>query len=523
MKIGVLLFVLALLNSCSFGQTFTRSELPADLSTPWEIQYGPDTMLWLTESGGRVSRVDPVSGVKTVVYTALDYFTGDPSETNSNCGPLPIGFGTLGLAMHPDFLNPQNAYIYYMYSYNYGTAAAPETRFKIKRIKWDAISQTIVSDTTVVAGISNGYDHWGGRLLIVNQAGIPYLFVSVGDHGSSEDDDPSCYQPQSLNPNNHAQDPAYDNGKIHRFHLDGSIPADNPIAGNSFYTRGHRNPQGLMYHPDLHILYDIEHGDRTDDEINILEKGMNYGWKNVRGYHTDNNYPGEADYITNYVPNPQISNDHLVEPFYSFCATIQSTDPNYLSWCTVAPSDGIYYGSTAIPEWTNSLLVVTLKNGTTTDMEVYQFQLDSNGNLVPATSSNPNPKRFFGTDQELNGRLRDIAISPDGKIIYLVNNGGATSNTDKITVYTYDEVITPGSNGNDVVLFPNPAYDNVLIQSTSSAGFTYTIADLNGRVILESASLLEPVSVDISDWLQGMYFVHVVQEDKTYLLRLVKL
>ena len=69
----------------------------------------------------------------------------------------------------------------------------------------------------------------------------------------------------------------YQNGEIHRFNIDGSIPFDNPFPGNSFYTGGHRKPQGPIYNTQQDILYDVEHGDRTDDEINILMPGMNYG------------------------------------------------------------------------------------------------------------------------------------------------------------------------------------------------------------------------------------------------------
>ncbi len=344
--------------------------------------------------------------------------------------------------------------------------------------------------------------------MAIRRQGTPYLFLSIGDHGVSETNSPTCYNPQSDNPNNFAQDPSTDNGKIHRFNMDGSIPADNPIPGNSFYTRGHRNPQGLMYNTSLDILYDIEHGDRTDDEINTLYPGMNYGWKYVRGYHDDNNFPGEDAFISGYTPDPNIPNDSLVQAFYSWCATTPDTSSDFLNWCTVAPSDGIYYNSPGIPEWTNSLLVVTLKNGVSTDQELFQFKLQANGDLAPASAGNPNPKKFFANDQDINGRLRDIAVSPDGKKIYLVNNFGAP--TDKITVYTVDTVATgiAGIANEGIQYYPNPAHGFITITSDEPVK-QVLIYDLLGEEMIryEDDNL---TSLDISFLANGFYFSRMI-------------
>jgi glucose/arabinose dehydrogenase len=435
MKIICTLLMGLLLSLPSLAQSFLRSELPTTLSTPWEMTYGPDNFLWITESGGRVSRVNPATGDKKQVYKALDYFGGSPSERSPLCSNPNIGTGTLGLALHPDFLNRGTSYIYYVYSYNSGTTAAPATRFKIVRLTWDATQAAVVAHTDLVTDLPTGYDHLGGRLLAVRQRDATYLYFTTGDNGVSDTNSPDCYVPQTTNPNNRAQDPTAKNGKVHRFNIDGTIPADNPLPGNSFFTRGHRNPQGLMYNPTNGQVYDVEHGDRTDDEINLLVKGHNYGWKNVRGNH-DGNYPGELEYIRTYQPYPGIVGDKLEPAWYAWAATPQPSSSNLQDWRTIAPSDGLYYGSGGIPAWTNSFLVVTLKDGAATDQELYQVKLTPDGlHPAPTTTTDRNPKRFFGVDQALNGRLRDVAISPDGKTIYLVNNGGG--GRDKITVYTY--------------------------------------------------------------------------------------
>ncbi|AEA43079.1 PQQ-dependent sugar dehydrogenase [Fluviicola taffensis] len=514
------LFLLTLNSFFGVAQIFTRSELPTTLSAPWEITFGPDSMLWVTESNGRVSRIDPQTGNKTIVHSAADYFDGSPLENSPFCPSLGIGRGTLGLTLHPNFLTFGSSFIYFMYSYNSGTTANPDTRYKIRRLEWDLTTEQIIGFQDIITGISNGYDHWGGRILAVKRTNIPYLFVTIGDHGASETNSPQCYNPQTDNPNNFAQDPNTDNGKIHRFNMDGSIPADNPISGNSFYTRGHRNPQGLVYNKDLDLLYDIEHGDRTDDEINLLEKGMNYGWKDVRGYHADNNFPGESNYVTNYVPNPLISNDHLVEPIYSICAVQIPNSNNGNSWCTVAPSDGAHYTSTAIPTWTNSILLVTLKDGDFTDMEVYQFKLNTQGTIAPSTSQNPNPKKYFAEDQQLNGRLRDIAVSPDGKKIYLINNGGGTLNTDKITVYTV--VDTTNNQPLAFKIYPNPSNGTIHIQLPEIKPSSIQIFDARGAKIKEIETFSELVTLDISELKAGLYWLSYQSETLKRVQKFVK-
>ncbi len=505
------------------SQSFIRTELPTTVSFPWEIAVAPDHYLWITESGGKVSRVDPITGEKTIIYTASDYFSGSAREIWPYCHKPQIGNGTLGMALDPDFLDPAFAYIYFVYSYNQGSEQIPETHFRIKRLKWDAIANKITEDTNIVNRLSTGYDHLGGRLMAIKQHDQVYIYLSLGDHGISEQNAPDCYVPQSANPNNLAQNPQTQNGKIHRFNRDGSIPNDNPLPGNSFFTRGHRNPQGLMYHPQLNILYDIEHGDRTDDEINVLKKGMNYGWKWVRGYHEDNSYPGESDFVRNYTPHPDLLNDALIEPFYAWC-TIPDTSSNYLDWCTVAPSDGIFYGSTAISEWTNSLLVVTLKDGVSTDRELYQFQLNDSGDLVPSIPAKPNPKRFFASDQQLNGRLRDIAVSNDGKTIYLINNGGA--DRDKISVYTYDSTQTgighPDGNIN-LKLLSNPVNQQVKIEGLPKiqVSDSYQILDMQGRQLL--SGILTDNLIPVAELNTGMYILSIQLDRNFYNFKFIKI
>jgi glucose/arabinose dehydrogenase len=471
------------------------------LSIPWEITYGPDGYLWISEAQGVVSRVHPKSGEKKVVHKALDYADGSPLEKSPHCYQPKIGSGSLGLALHPDFLNPETRYVYLVHSYNSGTDSQPATRFKVVQLTWDPDKDTVTASKDIITLMPTGYDHLGGRLMAIRQNGVGYLYLTIGDNGISEAQQPSCYSPQSENPNNLAQDPYFKNGKIHRFLLDGSIPPDNPIPGNSVYTRGHRNPQGLMYNAERNIVYGIEHGDRTDDEINMLLPGKNYGWKHVRGYHVDNNFDGENDFIQSYIPDLNIPGDGLMPAMFSWCAEITPTTVNGSEWCTVAPSDGIYYGDLAIPAWRNSLLVVTLKDGSTTDQEVFQFRLNADGTgLLPAGDNHANPGRYFSEHQTQNGRLRDIAISPDGSSVFLINNGGIGSGRDKIIVYTY----VP----RNFVAFPNPAEDQLEIESNTTLQ-EISIWDASGKRVMvqKSSSISGNIILNLTDIRPGMYTV----------------
>lgn len=500
--ITCLIFML-LASAASQAQVFNRTELPTSLNNPWEIVYGPDGYLWISENPGTIARVHPVSGVKQVIYTASDYFAGSPLETWTLCSNPPIIAGTLGLTLHPNFQDSATSFLYYAYSYNSGTATNPATKFKITRLKWNALNNSATNPTDLITNLPTSYDHVGGRLLAVKQNGIPYLFFTIGDNGLSDANIPSCYLPASANPNNFVNDVNYLNGKVHRFNIDGTIPADNPVAGNSCYTRGHRNPQGLAYNPTQNILYEIEHGDKTDDEINILESGKSYGWKHIRGYHGDHNYLTEDSAIANFVPNPSIANDGLREAMYSWCDTPQPSSGDGFFWCTVAPSDGIYYNSTEIAAWTNSLLVVTLKDGDVTDRAVYQFKLDANGHFNRLTDT---PTKYFTADQALNGRLRDITFSPDGKNIFLINNGGGVP--DKITVYTHNgfNANTPIPEKERIQLIPNPANDFFTLKSEIPI-MAVEIYDALGKLRLNLANLTE--KINISSLQSGVYLVKI--------------
>ncbi len=341
-------FLLSLLFACGKSDPppanpveIQTSPLVEGLIVPWEILWGPDGKIWMTERTGKISRVDTGTGVITPLLTVSE--VAHQGEA-----------GMLGMVLHPNFNNTPQVFV----AYNYNNAGLRE---KIVRYTYNGttlINPVIIQDNIAAANIHNGC-----RLAIGNDL---KLYISTGDAAV-----PSLSQSStSLN------------GKILRLNLDGTIPADNPTPGSAVWSKGHRNPQGLVFVNNT--LYSSEHGPDNDDEVNIIEKGRNFGWPDVHGYCNG----GEA----------------------SFCTTNNVKEPIQAWTPTIAVSGMDYYNHNLIPQWKNSLLVATLKN-----QRIYQLKLNSDGSAVTEVNE------FFTNTY---GRLRDFCISPDGKVFVSTSNGG---------------------------------------------------------------------------------------------------
>lgn len=320
------------------------------LNYPWEILWGPDNYIWFTEREGRVNRMDPATGQVTLVATIPDVAT----TTDFN--------GLLGMALHPQF--DTNPYVYVVYNY-----FAPSDTMLEKVVRYTYNGTTLVSPMILVDSIigkKNGnFIHNGARLVISPDM---KLFISTADANHRYD----------LPQNRHRL-----NGKILRINLDGTIPADNPF-GNAVWAIGFRNTQGMVYANGK--LYSSMHGESTDDEINIIEKGGNYGWPYVEGYV-------DADSVREV----------------KFDATHNPVDP-IIAWTpTIAPSGLDYYNSDAILPWKNSLLLAVLK-----DEKLAQLKLNEAGTEIIS-------ERDFL--EHRYGRLRDVAISPSGDVYVCTDNG----------------------------------------------------------------------------------------------------
>lgn len=179
--------------------------------------------------------------------------------------------GLLGIALDPDF--EKNEYIYCFYTYS---QARNSLTNKIVRIKVGKPSEKVVCDN-----IPGGLIHNGGIMAFGPDMKL-YIGVGIGNEIKEK-----------------AQDVKFLGGKILRINPNGTIPNDNPFKDSPAFSFGHRNIFGLAFHPKTGRLYICEEGPDRDDEINIIEKGGNYGWPNVTGLARKN---GFIDPIISYTP-----------------------------------------------------------------------------------------------------------------------------------------------------------------------------------------------------------------------------
>lgn len=421
-------------------ERFSMRVLASGLDGPWEVAWGPDQQLWVTErTGRRVVRINPADGSKSVAVTI--------PEVNQNVSQD----GLLGLAFHADLLRGTgNDFVYVAFTYDDAPGTALARRLAIRRYRFDQAARSLVEPLDILTGLPTHDDHVGGRLAFGPDR---RLYLTIGDQGSN-------FGGNRCNAN-HAQDlpTAADvrakdwskyQGKILRVDLDGAIPADNPeINGvrSHVFTYGHRNPLGLAFGPDGK-LYESEHGPSSDDEANLLEGGRNYGWPNVAGYRDDKAYvfanwsasspqpcaslPRGGDAIPASVPTQteRAWNDpRFMPPLRTFFTVDTGYDLRTIGSGTIAPGGVDVYAGDGIPGWKNSLLVLSLIRGA-----VYRLPLAPDGRTVQEP-----PTELFKS----GNRYRDVALNPNGRTLYLATDvTGPSRNAAGIVTQT---LANPGS------------------------------------------------------------------------------
>ncbi|MBI2794675.1 MAG: PQQ-dependent sugar dehydrogenase [Ignavibacteria bacterium] len=361
--VGLALLLFFLFNHPVCAQKdFTLRVVATNLEIPWEIEWGPDGMLWVTERPGIVSRIDPETGTKQVVLDIQDSVYAA------------LESGLLGFVLHPDFL--QIPYIYLTYV---GGDTAGDYRV-VKRYEY--VEDTLIDPVEIYRISPAGYLHNGSRLAIGSDG---MLYVTTGDH----------YQEFP------ALDENSDKGKILRMKLDGSVPYDNPIPGRYMWSKGHRNVQGLVQLPNG-SLWASEHGNNIEDEVNLIVKGGNYGWPRVEG-------PCDEEYEIGYCDS-----NNVLTPKWSS------------GGFTVAPAGIEYYNSDRYPVFANSILLATLKHST-----LFQLRLNDDGDSIVQVLD------YF---RRSIGRIRDIAISPDGRI-FLCSSNREPNGVDPFPEFDDDKIV----------------------------------------------------------------------------------
>lgn len=419
---------------------FRKSVVVSGLAGPWEVTWGPDAKLWVTErTGKRITRVDPATGERIVAAT-IDEVSAPGGQD-----------GLLGMALHPDLLKGKGAdYVYVAYTYvDERRGADPAISdlkspyrylyLKIARFAYDAAKATLSKPVDVIAGLPAGNDHVAGRLKFGPDR---KLYLTLGDQGNNQLGNVcQAVESQRLPTQQEVTDKQYAAyvGKSLRLNIDGSIPKDNPkIDGvvSHVFTYGHRNPQGIDFGPDG-TLYSSEQGPKTDDEVNILKAGANYGWPNVAGLKDNKAYefarwaeaktPCSQLRFSDLAIHPSVPREPesaFQKPFVEPLATLFTVpsgynfhDPackgiDYICWPTVAPSSIEHYQSKgkSIPGWERVLLVTTLKRGS-----LYVVPLKPDGKAAAGHIS-----RYFQSEN----RYRDTALSPDRKTIYIATDAG---------------------------------------------------------------------------------------------------
>ena len=323
---------------------------------PWSIDFLDARTALITERPGRLRMV--TNGV-----LAADPVANIPTVHASGQG------GLLDVAVDPNYA--ENGWVYLSYSHALEVAEGEPVPAMTRIARGKIVDNAWTSEEVIFTAKEEHYKtkgvHYGSRI-VFDKAG--FLYFSVGDRGDQDN----------------AQDLSLPNGKIHRIHLDGSIPEDNPFVNTenaypSIFSYGHRNPQGLAIHPGTDLPWETEHGPMGGDEINRPKKGLNYGWPVVT-------------YGRNY--NGTIVSEHEHAEGY---------EEPVLFWRPSLATCGLdFYEGEAFGRWNNHLLSGSLRYEelrllTVTDERVMHSEVILKG----------------------AGRVRDVTVGPDGFIYVALN------------------------------------------------------------------------------------------------------
>jgi glucose/arabinose dehydrogenase len=327
------------------------------LKEPYSLAFLSPTSAVVTEKRGFLYQIEngkladrPITGVPAV-------------DTAQQAGLFDV-------VPHPDYA--KNGWLYLAFSDP--QEKADGTKVSLTKIVRGKLKDgAFIDQQTIFQGkpehyIKAGGVHFGGRIAF---DGKGYIFFSIGERG------------QGI----HAQEIARPNGKVHRLHDDGRVPADNPFVSDpkadaTIWSYGHRNPQGLAFHPVTGELFDAEHGPRGGDELNLVQKGVNYGWP-VITYGM--NYDGTA--MTDIT-----AKDGMAQPVTYWVPSI-------------APCGANFYAGDLFPKWKNHLFVASLAAEELHRLEVV------GGKLVAQEVVFKNL-----------GRIRHVIGGPDGALYVLLPN-----------------------------------------------------------------------------------------------------
>jgi aldose sugar dehydrogenase len=244
------------------------STVISGLDVPWDIAWAEQNTIIFSEQGGKVSKVNTVTGDRKTLLSIPEVWRKRTS-------------GLLGLALHPNMKAEPFVVLDY--------TIQKDSLVISKLVRYRYTGDTLV-EPLLLLEVRGSTSHNGSRVAISPEGKV---YWATGDAMHAET----------------AQQFDHLNGKILRLNIDGSIPSDNPFKNNPVWSSGFRNMQGLIYAANGN-LYTSEHGEANDDEVNLIKRTGNYGWPDVEGFC---NTESEINYC---------NRNAVVEPLQSWTPTI---------------------------------------------------------------------------------------------------------------------------------------------------------------------------------------------------------
>ncbi len=326
------------------------------LEHPWGLAFLPDRRMLVTERPGRVRIVSREGKLSRPL-------TGVPKVAATGQG------GLLDIALAPDFERSRLVYMSYAEPRDGRANGTSVARARLVgpagEERFEGVEVIFRQEPSHRGGL-----HFGSRLVFAPDG---KLFVTLGERFEMQ----------------YAQDLGRHWGKVVRLEPDGKVPVDNPFVGKEgtrpeIWSYGHRNAQSAAIHPGTGALWVVEHGPRGGDEVNIVERGANYGWP-VVGYGID--YSGATIHTA-------ADRAGMVPPIYYWVPSI-------------APSGMAFYTGDLLPDWRGNLLV-----GALAGQALHRLVLD--GARVVAEEV------LIANRRE---RIRDVRQGPDGAVWLLIDAG----------------------------------------------------------------------------------------------------
>ena len=332
--------------------TFRLETVAEGVTTPWGLDFLPDGRILVTEKAGRLRIIEKGQLLPEPV-------TGIPAVLDKGQG------GLLDVGVHPDYA--KNGWIYLSFSDpgENGSAMTKIVRGKLKGHAFVEIQDIFKAPAELY---TVGPNHFGDRIVFDRKG---HIYFSIGERGQGP----------------HAQELNRPNGKVHRLNEDGTVPKDNPFVGKppamaSIYTYGNRNPQGLTLNAATGVVWEVEHGPRGGDELNIIRPGRNYGWPIITYGMNYNGTPWEGGLT---------AKEGMEQPLTYWTPSL-------------AVSSLAFYAGKEFPQWKGNILLASLAF-----QELRRLEL---------TGEKVTHQEVLFKDV---GRLRDMIVGPDGYVYIAFN------------------------------------------------------------------------------------------------------